>query len=340
MNRLHRAPTRLVLLAALAIGLVACTEAQPSDPEMFGILTSRLDGGDLKRILSDPIREINHARVSPDKKWITFTRYNHFGRNGLAKEDPDGYAETEIMLARLDGSGLESLVPPRKGMVAANGQWTDDGSAILYVSNDNPAKQGQINRIDIATRKITKVDIPGNPWAADPHVIGNQLAISVFDPKKKKTSIWIHELDSNKARELTSPSIASGERESPLPIGDYDPKISPDGTKLVAFRNVGKDNWHIVVVNIKTGAELDLSARKAVDAVPEWSSDGKKLLFWDVNLAELKKSGLHAMTAEGRERQRIPLPGGFLYTMPAFFPGEGSGPAARIIFSAQKNPLL
>ena len=77
-----------------------------------------------------------------------------------------------------------------------------------------------------------------------------------------------------------------------------------------------------------------------VDGVPEWSSDGRRLIYWHANLKELKKSGLYTMDPDGRDRRRIPLPGGHFYTMPAFFPGEGSGDSARIIFSAQKNPLL
>lgn len=310
-----------------------------ADPDRFGILVSNADGKNVRRILSDPTREINHARVAPDKNWITFTRYNKKGWNGIAKEE-NNYEESEIMLMRLDGSELQSLVPPRKGKIAANGYWTEDGKAIVYVSNDNAANQGQINRIDIATRRITKVELPGNLWASDPHLVGNQLAISVFNPKEKRMSTWIHDLASGKARQLTSPVLGPGERAPPMPHGDYDPKISPDGSRVVVMRLMGKDNWHMVVIDLKTGAERDLSSPKAVDGVPEWSSDGRKLIFWHVNLADLKQSGLYTVSPDGRDRQRIPLPRGYFYTMPAFFPGEGSGPESRIIFSAEKNPQL
>lgn len=326
---------RAVVTVIAASGVVSCAAA---DPDRFGIVVSTLDGRNVQRIVSDPEREVNHARVSPDKKWITFTRYNKRNWRGIAKEE-GGYMETEIMLVRIDGSEMQTLVPPRKDMVAANGYWTEDGKAILYVSNDNPARRGQISRIDLATRTVAKVSLENDLWAADPHPVRGQMAISVFDPKEKLTSIWLTSDAGGKARRLTSPKL-SGPGQAGTPLGDYDPKISPDGSKVIAMRNMGKHNWHAVLIDLRSGDERDLSADKAVDGVPEWSSDGKKLIFWHVDVKELGKSGLYTMNPDGSERRRIPLPKGHFYTMPAFFPGEGSGSDARIIFSAEKNPLL
>jgi Tol biopolymer transport system component len=319
--------------------IISCASPGPKDPNQFGIFISHLDGTDVRRILSDPSREINHARVSPDKQWITFTRYNKKNFSGLAKEE-NGYEDSEIMLARIDGSNLQTLVPTRKGMIAANGYWTEDGKSILYVSNDNKVRQGQINRIDIATRSISKVNIPGDPWAADPHQIGKYLAISSFDPVLKKNSILISEQGNNRVRVVTSPAKAGIDPDMKLPLGDYDPKISPDASKVVTMRNLGKHNWHSIVIDLNTGIESDISPEVSVDGVPEWSSDSKLLIFWHVDTANLKKSGLYTKDTRGANRTRIPLPGKMFYTMPAFFPGEGSGPKARIIFSGQKNPDL
>lgn len=332
-------PQHLVAAALALATAFAAVRGSAGDAERFGLFTATLDGGNVRRILSDPRRELNHARVSPDGKWITFTRYNRRAWNGIARET-GGYAETEIMLARLDGSELRSLVPPRKDLVAANGSWSEDGKAILYVSTDNPARRGQINRIDLATGRIAKVPLPGDPWAADPHPHGAKLAISVFDPARQGTSIWLADLESGRSRQVTRPGLAGIDPAVNAPLGDFDPKLSPDGSRLVAMRNLGKHNWHVVVVDLGSGAERDLSAARAVDGVPEWSSDGRKLVFWHVDATDLAKSGLYTMNPDGQERRRIPLPDGHFYTMPAFFPGDGSGDNARIIFSAEKNPLL
>lgn len=326
---------RIATILATIAGVVSCAAA---DADRFGIFIGTLDGRNIRRIVADPERELNHARVSPDKQWITFTRYNKRNWRGIARED-GGYMETEIMLARIDGSELQTLVPPRQDMVAANGYWSDDGKAIFYVSNDNSARRGQINRIDLATRKVSGIALDDDLWAADPHPVKGRMAINVFDPRENLSSIWLTRDTGGKARRITAPKL-SGSRHGSTPLGDYDPKISPDGSQVIAMRHMGKDNWHIVRIDLASGETVDLSDEKAVDGVPEWSSDGKKLIFWHVDEKELGKSGLYTMNPDGRERRRIPLPKGYFYTMPAFFPEEGSEDGARIIFSAEKNPLL
>ncbi len=326
---------RTVVAGIALFGVVSCVAA---DPDRFGIFISTLDGRRVQRIVSEPRREVNHARVSPDGQWITFTRYNKQNWKGIARED-GGYMETEIMLARIDGSEMQTLVPPRKDRVAANGYWTEDGKAILFVSNDNLGRRAQVSRIDLATRAVTKVPLDSGLWAADPHPAKGKMAISVFDPKDKLSSIWLASDAGGPARQISFPK-PPGPQQGDTPLGDYDPKLSPDGARVIAMRHMGKDNWHAVLIDLQTGEERDLSAPKAVDGVPEWSSDGRKLIFWHVDVADLARSGLYTMRPQGDERQRIPLPKGFFYTMPAFFPGEGSGGDARIIFSAEKNPLL
>ena len=74
--------------------------------------------------------------------------------------------------------------------------------------------------------------------------------------------------------------------------------------------------------------------------VPEWSGDGQLLIFWHVERSDLRQSGLYTMQPNGSDRRRVPLPHGYFYSMPAFFPGQGSGRDARIIYSAKADPNL
>jgi Tol biopolymer transport system component len=309
------------------------------DPEMFGIYTCALDGTNLKRVLADPTREMNHARVSPDRAWITFTRYNKRGLTGLA-EETNGYDESEIMLVRPDGSGLRSLVPPAKDIFAANGYWTPDGKFILYVSK-LPGKKSEISRIDLATGQIVRIPAPTQLWASDPHPVGSQMTFACLDAgKSKRNTIWIMNGDGTQPKQVTGKSSSSGAQAANEYPSDYDPKLSPDGSRIAVMRRMGPDNWHVVITDLKSGGEQDLSGPQAVDGVPEWSGDGKLLIFWHVNPKNLRSSGLYTMQPDGSDRKRVPLPSGYFYTMPAFFPGEGSDRNARIVFSAKKNPAL
>jgi len=146
--------------------------------------------------------------------------------------------------------------------------------------------------------------------------------------------------DGTNARQLTHPVIPESAKKFSLPPGDADPKFSPDGTKVALMRHIGIADWHIIIVDVKTGQERDISKGVTCDAMPEWSSDGKLLIFWSADQKNLNKTELYTIRPDGTERKKIPLPPGYIYSMPAFFPGEGSGEKARIIFSAKKVPNL
>jgi Tol biopolymer transport system component len=342
LPRLSR-PFQILALCCTSLACLFIEDARTlpgaAAPDFFSICTATLDGKNVARIVSDAKRELNHARVSPDRKWITFTRHNNAKGPGGISLETAGYEKSEIMLCRLDGSDLRSLVPSRTGMVAANGYWTPDGRAILFVTNDNAKRQGAIARVEVETGRVTPLRTPPDLMASDPHQVAEQIVFAVFDGKDSGNNVlWTMKQDGSQARQLTHPRLAR--KGTPPPLGDFDPKLSPDGRKVATMRQVSKDNWHVVVVDLETGREQDLSPPRSVDGVPEWSGDGKKLIFWHVDTGNLRNSGLYAMSADGSDRQRLPLPHGYFYTMPAFFPDSGSGPGAQIIYSTKREPAL
>ena len=95
--------------------------------------------------------------------------------------------------------------------------------------------------------------------------------------------------------------------------------------------------WRIVVTDIATGRETVLSPPGSIEAMPEWSSDGKLVVFWKRDPRTLRKLGILTMTPDGRDRRLVPLPVGYRYKRPSFFPGEGSSPAARIMFGIERD---
>ncbi len=319
--------------------------------DRFAICTATLDGENMTKIISGPYRQMTHARVSPDKKWITFTRYNKRIPGGIAT-GRDGFDETEIMLVRLDGTGLKSIVPPRKGILACNSYWTPDGKALLYVSTNNPGRKPQINRIDLndnmEIQNITELPVPEYLLPVDPHQVDNLIVFPAINTMRKDRGIWIMNADGTDLKQLTYPK-EDPEGKDPMArhkagTGDSDPKLSPDGSRVAFMRHVErKYHWHIHMVDVKNGEENDLSAARiplgypAADAMPEWSSDGKLLIYFhgQVDMG-INQINLYTMKPDGSERKRIPLPRGSFYTTVSFFPGEGSGKKARIIFSVEK----
>ena len=310
---------------------------------MFGLYTSTINGKAFRLILGDTYREMNHARVSPDGTMITFSRFNT--RKGWSRlaEEKNGYFNTEIMIACIDGTKVESLTPPQEYIINVNSYWTPDGKGIIYMSNDNPNKrQLTIKRIDLKTRETTVLSPTSLPWVTDPHQVDTSLVFpGAKNPDTDPRSIWSINLNNQQLQQITRPNIAEQYLASMTPPpGDSDPKLSPDSSKIAFTRHPGDGSFLLFIHNLATGEERNYSQPGAVDVMPEWSSDGKYLTFWHVNLQKLSDIGVYVLKSDGSLRRKVPLPSGFHFKMPAFFPGDGSGPEARIIFTGKRVPQI
>lgn len=306
------------------------------EPAHFGIYTARLNGSDVRAIITSPDREMTHPRISPDGKRITFTRYNNRGKDGKSIED-HGYDNTEVMIVNLDGTGLETIIPPKRGVIASNGCWTPDGKSIIYISTDgSPA----IRQIDLTTRRITRVPIPAElALPTDPHWERNKLVFPVKAAQGGADALWVMNADGSDARQVTRPARNKGDR-SPGLYGDFDPKLSPDESKVAFMRIEGGESWRVMVLDLGTGQERLLSPKGVIEGLPTWSSDGRLLLFRHIDRTRPAETGLYTMTPAGSDRKMVPLPPGYLYNHGSFFPGNGSSDTARIIYSATRMPAL
>lgn len=359
MNRVFRPAATFVLGLGLVGAVVTPTAAEapwlsgtavtprprPAQssrkPGHFGVYTARLDGSEMTPLITSDDREMSHPRISPDGRQVVITRYNRKGKDGRATEEK-GYEDTEILILNLDGTGLETIIPGKPGIVAANGCWSPDGKSLVYVSTDNPRREPEIRQIELSTRRITRLPTPGGLLATDPHWLGNQL---VFPAKAKDVdSLWIMNIDGSAVRRITHPPEKRGRFSQGL-YGDFDPKISPNGTKVAFMRIAGGTSWRVLVVDLNTGAELLLTppeyTRKGImEWLPTWSADGKRLLFVHVDLENRGETGLYTMAPDGQDRKRAPLPRGFFYGHGIFFPNDVASPGARIIFNGTRNPAF
>ncbi len=326
-----------VLILALVAGLASCANTRNRDPETFGIYVSNLAGDEPRLLLSSSWQQMTHPRVSPDGKWLTLTRYNKRNLQGLALEK-NGYQNTEIMIMRMDGTELETVVKPRLGRINANSHFADGGRSLIWFSTDNPKKAPQIMKVDLRSREVTRVPTPPDLKTTDPHHVGNTLVFPTVGPNVE--SLWIMKLDGSAARQLTHPKFPAGMAKGKWPHGDYDPKLSPDGRKVAFMRLFGKEGWRTFVIDVASGKEKDLSGPGSIDALPDWSSDGRLLLFWHIDKKNLAKMGIYTMRPDGSNRKMVDLPRGYLHGHPQFLPGGGSSKRAGIIYAARKAPHL
>lgn len=317
--------------------------ADPSDH--FSVWVSKLDGSERQLILSDPKRQISHTRVSPDSKWTVFTTYNTPGADGFAKEDGN-YANAEICLFKVGGTEIKTIAGPVPGEVNANATFTSDGKKIIFVSTRS-GNGALLYWYDIATGTTTQVPTPpALHRISDPHEVGNKIIFPVHpEPGGGLQGIWMMNRDGSQARQVSFPKETPGAAAETLGQGDYDPRLSPDGSHVTIFRNVG-GAFHIVVNDTSSGAETDLTQplfperKLTAEGVAAWSSDGKLLIFRHIDVPKEGPQGvgIYVMKPDGSGRQRVPIPKGeFPHVQPEFFPG-GSGPETRVIYQTEKNP--
>jgi len=80
-------------------------------------------------------------------------------------------------------------------------------------------------------------------------------------------SLWIQETGSTVAKQITD---GAGY--------DYQPDVSPDGSRIIFVRYDGV-SLELMLLDLKTQREHQLTANKALNLEPRWSPDGKQIVF-------------------------------------------------------------
>ena len=222
------------------------------DPnDEFAIYINDLSGEHPTLVFSDPAREVNHARVSLDRQSIVFARYNSFNWRGEALET-NGYARTEVIRCRLDGSDCVSLIAPHRGLVAANPYWTPDGRKLLFVSTGTPNRHTAIKLLDPSSGRISTLYYPLDILPTDPHQVGDLLVMpgrALDDPGISR--LYLLSL-ATAAGARTDPKFANFRKVEP-PLGDHDPKLSPDGARVAVMRHLARNEARRCRAIVTTG---------------------------------------------------------------------------------------
>jgi Tol biopolymer transport system component len=101
-------------------GRLACEGFGTDDPALNGVYTvSSLDGGDLRRVTSEPGGDDCPSDYSPNGKELVVT-----------VSPPD--APQALYSVKVDGSGRRQLTPDGLGFNFCNGRWSPQGNEILF----------------------------------------------------------------------------------------------------------------------------------------------------------------------------------------------------------------
>jgi dipeptidyl aminopeptidase/acylaminoacyl peptidase len=150
---------RLVACVSAA-ALVGAGVAEAAAPKRiafdtsYGINVVAVDGSGLRSIV--PKRGAGEPRWSPDGRWIVYVKHTFADRMQLGPSvDP-----RSVWLVRPDGTGDRQLV----GANAYAAAWSLDGKEVRFLrreSTGNGSAFGEVQAIDIETRRIRSVGIVG-----------------------------------------------------------------------------------------------------------------------------------------------------------------------------------
>jgi Tol biopolymer transport system component len=212
----------------------------------------------------------------------------------------------QIFTLNADGSDLQQLTgDPYRNLYPV---WSPDDTLIAFLSQHSNtlgvfvmnSDGSQIN--ELYDSEVHDADID---W------VGDWIAFT------RDSQIWIMQSDGSDAKALTNPTRVGEWGGANLPFGDYDPRISPDGKKIVFERLLddqsSNGNYDLFVIDRQTGEETRLTSTGYSQGLPSWSHSGQQLVYTVAAIDEDGKYDLYVMNADGSSNHNV---------TPEYFPSE------------------
>lgn len=280
----------------------------------FEIFTMKADGGSVTQITFSSAQQreqtYEHVAVSFDRKMIAANRYlkGGTGPTGVWVIDLERKVETRL---------LHAFFTAGNGGVA----WSPDGF-LYFAGRRNPREKESIFRVSpdgSGLKSIVTLEPSADGFLGDVSVSedGSMLAYirAVGLPAKGgtvlKTQVWVARIDGSGQRMVDDGGPALGNRGG-FPIGDFDPEISPDNTRVVFSRtniehvnfkesfNTAHDLW---VATLDGSAPARRVTRPGpISIIPDWR--GSKILFTEYSEAG-RYTGLALISPDGTGYRRL-----------------------------------
>lgn len=280
---------------AVATELARMDQAGERLPGRYGVFLAPVDASEMRQIYGGN-RLRNYLRVSPDGEWVVYVEY-------ASDENDDGYANqadikgTEIGIMRVDGS--EARLLTTNDRVDTTPTWAPDGAHILFASDrDNEDYRYDLFVMDLYGENVVNITNTPNIIEVDPSWAGTTIVAILLPIEDENTpptlqAIWAMDCDladleacSTNVRQLTFPNI--DKQSENYIFGDFNPRISPDGTTVAFYRHRNED-WSIanipigdidiMTIPLEGGAETIVSQGTEADLMPAWSPDGTRFAF-------------------------------------------------------------
>jgi Tol biopolymer transport system component len=185
--------------------------------------------------------------------------------------------------------------------------WTDDDSKIFFLSYRETL---DIFMMDVdGGNRVFFYDSGGHD--SDMYYSKGKIVFT------RDSQIWIINEDGTGLTQVTDPPRAGEWGNAVLPFGDYDPNLSPDGSRIVFERMVDDETTHgiyeIYIINIDGSNETALTNTRYTQGIATWSHSDEKIVYMVSGIGNEGYYDLYMMNSDGSEQSNI---------TPDYFPTE------------------
>jgi len=289
MNNKPRTISRYLVIL-LIVFLQACS-SQPelfsSEGETWGIYHMNLETGSIQTLhaVED---ELSGLSLDSAGERLVFSQM----------VGGHGYEFSEIFTLDLLDGVLNKLTENESWDIYP--VWSPDGTRIAFLSWRDLTLD--IYQMDAAGTNQTLLFDSGF-HDADIDWVGDQI---VFTSESK---IWVMESDGSNARVITDPPQAGQWGRANLPFGDYDPRLSPDGSKVVFSRLISDEsvhgNYDLYLMDLDGSTLVNITNTGYSQGLSSWSAKGDKILYILSAMEEQGLYDLYSIKADGMDNQLL-----------------------------------
>jgi len=323
MHKTTMTLTALILLSSMhMLGCAGSSSPQPvakTVPQQaeWGIYELELSTQDVRLVYSTPY-EIQSSAL----------RLNKAGDKLIFAQKIEGSSDNnfEICSIDVDGSNLRRLT--ENSFWDLYPAWSPDGTKIAFLSKRD--HDLDIYLMDKNGDNVQKLYDSGDN-DADIDWAGNSLVFT------SQFAIWRMKEDGTQPIRITNPPSRGEWGQANLPKGDYDPRLSYDGNRIVFERledtTLSNGGYNLFVVNLDGTGETRLTDNNYAQGLANWSHSGERIVYVVAAIGGVGKYDMYMINSDGNDNHNITpyyFPADFLCHSPVFSKGD-----ARIFFIGQ-----
>ncbi|KPJ54140.1 hypothetical protein AMJ39_01690 [candidate division TA06 bacterium DG_24] len=263
----------------------------------------------------DPVTEEVELVVSSSGNYA-FLRLSNAGDRFLFSRKIDGDADEdeEICTIGTDGNGLWRLTD--NDWWDLYPCWSPDDSRIAFLSFRDSDLDVYV--MDADGGNVALLYDSGS-HDADIDWGGDRIAFTTG------SRIWTVNDDGTDPTQITDPPRAGEWGNANLPFGDYDPRFSPDASRI-AFERLVDDtsphgNYDIYVIDSSGTDETRLTETGFSQGLASWSHQGDRMVYSVAAIGTEGRYDIYMMDSDGAHNRNITpdyFPDGFLCHSPQF----------------------